>query len=212
MAANLSFGMEFETVVRRRRMVRRFVNKPIASEDLDTILDHATRAPSAGFSQGWGFVVLEGEDRRLFWETTRPIDPWDPSPGSLHAAGAVILPLSHKQAYLDRYSLPDKEKFGMGDETRWPVPYWDIDVAFACQNMLLTAVDLGLGALFFGIFTGERDLLEALGVPDGFRPIGAIAVGHPLPGERSKPSLTTGRRPQDQVVHRGRWGQGPLVG
>jgi nitroreductase len=71
--------------------------------------------------------------------------------------------------------------------------------------MLLTAVELGLGALFFGIFTGEADLLGALGVPEGYRPIGALAVGHPLPGERSRPSLKTGRRPVEQVIHRGRW-------
>ncbi|MEY2475746.1 MAG: hypothetical protein QOG87_1061 [Actinomycetota bacterium] len=197
--------MEFQTVVRRRRMVRRYVDRPVAPEDLDPILDNATRAPSAGFSQGWAFVVLEGDDRRIFWETVRPDVAFDPSPGSLHAAGAVILPLAHKQAYLDRYSMPDKERFGMGEEAGWPVPYWTVDVAFATQSMLLTAVDLGLGALFFGIFTGEDALLAALGVPDGYRPIGALAIGHPLPGERSRPSLRTGRRPATEVVHRGRW-------
>ena len=197
--------MEFQTVVRRRRMVRRFVDKPVDPAVLDRILDNATRAPSAGFSQGWAFVVLEGGDRRLFWEHVRPDTPFDPSPGSLHAAGAIILPLAHKQAYLDRYSMPDKQAFGLGAEERWPVPYWQVDVAFACQSMLLTVVDAGLGALFFGIFTGEAALLAAFGVPEGYRPIGAIAVGHPLPGQRSRPSLKTGRRPADQVIFRGGW-------
>ena len=186
-------------------MVRRFVNRPVERDALDLILANALRAPSAGFSQGWAFVVLEGDDRRLFWETTRPSAPFDPSPGSLHAAGAVILPLAHKQAYLDRYSQPDKAGFGMDREEGWPVAYWDIDVAFACQTMLLTAVDLGLGALFFGIFHGGAELQAALGVPAGYGPIGALAVGHPLPGERSSPSLKTGRRPQSEVVHYGRW-------
>ena len=197
--------MEFQTVIRRRSMVRRFVDRPIIPDDLERIVDNGTRAPSAGFSQGWAFVVLEGDDRRLFWETVRPDPPFDPSSGSLHAAGAIILPLARKQAYLDRYSLPDKERFGLDVEEAWPVPYWQIDVAFACQSMLLTAVDLGLGALFFGIFHGEAELLRALDVPDGYRPIGAIAVGHRLPGARSVPSLKTGRAPWEQVVKRGRW-------
>jgi nitroreductase len=197
--------MEFQRVVERRRMVRRFVDRPVEREALDRLLENATRAPSAGFSQGWAFVVLEGDDRRAFWETTRR-SPWDPSPGSLHAAGALILPLAHKQAYLDRYSRPDKAGYGMDREEGWPVAYWDVDVAFACQTLLLTAVDLGLGALFFGIFSGEAALLEQLGVPEGYRPIGAIAVGHPLPGERSRPSLRTGRRPLVDVVHHRRWG------
>jgi nitroreductase len=152
--------------------------------------------------------VLEGDDRRTFWETVRPDASFDPSPGSLHAAGAIVLPLAHKQAYLDRYSMPDKERFGMGDETKWPVPYWLVDVAFATQSMLLTAVDLGLGALFFGIFTGEDELLAALDVPAGYRPIGALAIGHPLPGERSSPSLRSGRRPAPQVIHRSRFQAG----
>ena len=185
-------------------MVRRFVDRPVAPDVLDRLLANAVRAPSAGFSQGWAFFVLEGDDRRVFWETTRT-DGWDPSPGSLHAAGAIVLPLSHKQAYLDRYSRPDKAAFGMDREEGWPVPYWDIDVAFACQSLLLSVVDAGLGALFFGIFHGEAELLAQLGVPDGYRPIGAIAVGHPLPGERSSPSLKTGRRPLSEVIHRRRW-------
>jgi nitroreductase len=200
--------MEFQSVVRQRRMVRRFVDRPVEPEALERILDNATRAPSAGFSQGWAFVVLEGDDRRTFWEHVRPDAPFDPSPGSLHAAGAVILPLANRQAYLERYSMPDKERFGLGDPDRWPVPYWQIDVAFACQSMLLTAVDLGLGALFLGIFTGETELLTDLGVPSGYRPIGALAIGHPLPGERSRPSLRTGRRPAEQVIHHGGWRAG----
>jgi nitroreductase len=200
--------MEFQTVIRRRRMVRRFVDRPVAREDLDRVLDNATRAPSAGYSQGWAFVVLEGEDRRTFWAHVRPQSPFDPTPGSLHAAGAIVLPLAHKQAYLDRYSMPDKAGFGMDREENWPVPYWTVDVALATQSMLLTAVDLGLGALFFGIFTGEAELLAALGVPAGYRPIGALAIGHPLPGERSSPLLKTGRRPPEQVLHFGRWQAG----
>lgn len=197
--------MEFQDVVRRRRMVRNFEDRPIPAEVLDRILDNAARAPSAGFSQGWAFVALEGGDRRTFWEAVRPRDPFDPTSGSLHAAGAVIVPLAHRQAYLDRYSMPDKAGLGMDRAEAWPVPYWEIDVAFACQSMLLTAVDLGLGALFLGIFTGEAVLLEALGVPHGYKPIGAIAVGYPTPGERSEPLLKSGRRPKDQVIHRGGW-------
>ena len=40
---------------------------------------------------------------------------------------------------------------GTGGRGHWPVPYWDIDTGFTALLMLLTAVDDGLGALFFGI-------------------------------------------------------------
>ena len=71
--------------------------------------------------------------------------------------------------------------------------------------ILLTAVDEGLGALFFGIFDQHLDAFRtAFGVPPAYRPIGAIAVGHRAPDVPS-PSLLRGRRPQDEVVHHGRW-------
>ncbi len=47
--------------------------------------------------------------------------------------------------------------------------------------------------------------MDALGVPGGYRPIGAIAVGYPTVGERSRPKLPTGRRRLDEVVRWERW-------
>jgi nitroreductase len=117
----------------------------------------------------------------------------------------VIIPLANKQAYLDRYALPDKAHTPLSGEEFWPAPYWDIDTGFGVMLVLLTAVDLGLGALFFGIFRGEKALMDVLGVPAGFRPIGAIAVGHPTAGEHSKPELPTGRRRLREVVRWDRW-------
>jgi nitroreductase len=227
--------MELGEAIRRRRMVRNFEDRPVPAEALERILDHARRAPSAGHTQGAVFVVLEGAEQvGRFWDCTFPAPRragfrW---PG-LFRAPVVILPCASKEAYLDRYAEPDKG-WADRDETRWPVPYWDVDCAFATMAMLLTAVDEGLGALFFGIFDGPGEggcppespgeggcppespgeggcperlpaLRDAFGIPDEFRPIGAVALGWPGPDEPS-PSLRRGRRPLDEVVHRGRWG------
>ncbi|HZC27314.1 MAG TPA: nitroreductase family protein, partial [Actinopolymorphaceae bacterium] len=51
--------MDFQDVVRRRRMVRNFSAEPVEAAAVDRILANATRGPSAGFSQGWGFLVLD---------------------------------------------------------------------------------------------------------------------------------------------------------
>jgi nitroreductase len=199
--------VEFQDVVLQRQMVRDFSDEPVARPLLDRLMTNATRIPSAGFSQGFAFVVLtEPEQRRLFWETTSGPE-WRGESESvpLTRAPVVIVPLAHKQAYLDRYALPDKAHTPLSVEANWPAPYWDIDTGFGTMLILLTAVNLGLGALFFGIFRGQQALMGALGVPEGYRPIGAIAVGHPTPGERSRPELPTGRVRLDNVVRWERW-------
>jgi len=205
--------MELSQVVARRRMVRNFSDRPLPPGALDRVLANARRAPSAGFTQGWAFVVLEGREQTdLVWRLTLDAD-WRARRAhqGLENAPVIVLPLSHRQAYLDRYAEPDKAALGLGAEDRWPVPYWDVDTAFATMLMLLTAVDEGIGALFFGLFSGEADLLAALGVPAGYRAIGAVALGWPAPDDPPSPSLRRGRRPSREVVHRGRWEAGPAV-
>jgi nitroreductase len=71
--------------------------------------------------------------------------------------------------------------------------------------MLQTVVDEGLGACFFGIPPGRVPRFRAaFDVPDDHMPIGAVSIGHRAPDKRS-PSLRSGRRTSDDVVHRGRW-------
>jgi nitroreductase len=195
-------------VVRRRRMVRNYdPDRPVPEAVLERMLDHAIRAPSAGFSQGWGFLVLtEPADRDRFWEATAPEDVSAESPwiAGMRRAPVIIVAHSHKDGYLDRYAEPDKG-WTDRDESRWPVPYWHIDTGMAALMILLTAVDEGLAACFFGIpperFASYR---AAFGVPEELTPVGAITVGYGAP-DRPSPSLRRGRRGVDQVVHYGRW-------
>ena len=186
-------------------MVRRFDPRPLPAEVLDRILHSATRAPSAGFSQGLDLLVLEGPEAvRGFWRATA--DPRFSTPYSTAEPPVIVLVLSDKQAYLDRYSAPDKAGLGMDTEEGWPVPYWDMDAAMAVMLMLLTAVDEGLGACFFGV-PAERvyALRTAFGVPDTHRPVGVVSVGYPGAEDRRSPALRRGRRGVEEVVHRGRW-------
>jgi len=201
--------MEFQDVVRRRRMVRNFEDRPVPSDVLDRILENALHAPSAGFSQGWAFVVLEGpEQTATFWDASFGDDDRSEfTYDGLFRAPVVVICLSHKQAYLDRYAEPDK---GWTDksESHWPVPYWDVDTGFASLLMLLTAVDAGLGGLFFGIFPDRlASVRAAFAIPDEYTPIGAIAIGYAAPDTPS-PSLKRGRRPQATVIHRAGWQAG----
>jgi nitroreductase len=198
--------MEFQEVLRRRRMVRNYdPARPIPPAVVDRLIANALRAPSAGFSQGWAFLVLSTDaERDRFWAaTTSPGEP-DGWLQGMQNAPLLIVPLSHKRAYLDRYADPDKG-WTDRDEARWPVPYWDIDTGFAALLMLLTAVDEELGACFFGVPPEKMDpFREAFGVPAEYTPIGCVSVGYRAPDRRS-PSLRRGHRPVEEVVHRGSW-------
>jgi nitroreductase len=188
-------------------MVREFDQRPLEPELVDRILESARHAPSAGFSQGFDFVVLDQPvSVSRFWELTD--DPQFPNPDDFAATAAtvVVLPLANKAAYLERYSRPDKMAFGLMDESRWPVKFWEIDTAMAIMLMLLTATDLGVGAVYFGITHGEADLLHELGVPDGGKLLGAIGLGHRAAGEEVDLSRFKERRRRfEDMVHRNRW-------
>ena len=200
--------MQLFEVVRRRRMVRSYdPDRPVPPGVVDRLLDHAVRAPSAGFSQGWDFVVLrDSGDRGRFWDATTDGGVPDAWLTRMRTAPLLVLCLSDKDAYLDRYAEPDKG-WTDRDEAHWPVPYWDVDTGMAALLMLLTAVDEGLGACFFGV-PGERHVAvkETFGVPAGRRIVGVVSVGYPAADLRS-PSLRRGRRPVRQVAHEGRFGE-----
>ena len=184
-------------------MVRNFENRPIPSGVLERILRNGTRAPSAGFTQGWDLLVLEGASQTgRFWDATFPSGREGFRWPGLFRAPVIVVPLASMDAYLDRYAEPDKG-WTDRDPGRWPVPYWLVDAGFSALLILLTAVDAGLGALFFGIFRPE-EFRAAFGIPDSYTPVGAIALGYPAPDEPS-PSLKRGRRPFEEMVHRGGW-------
>jgi len=196
-------------VVRTRKMVRRYADRPVDPAAVERLLRNAVRAPNAGFSQGWAFLVLDtAADVARFWAACSPGDGGEPDAWlrGMTTAPVVIVPLSSKAAYLDRYAEPDK---GWTDreEHRWPVPYWHIDTGMASLLVLQTAVDEGLGACFFGIPREQvAAFREEFDVPDTYQPIGAITVGHRTDDEGAKGSpARRARKPLDEVVHRGQW-------
>jgi nitroreductase len=197
--------VEFSEVIKRRRMVRAFTTEAVSPAFTERLLRAANRAPSAGFSQGYSFLVLEGPDETArLWSifAEEPMPTFDP----VRNAPLLVVPLANRELYLDRYAEPDKG-WTDRDAARWPVPYWYIDTGFTALLMLLTAVDEGLGAVFFGIPPGNIPAFrETFGVPADWTPIGAVAVGHPDPAADAGGSAQTrARKPLAEIVHRATW-------
>ena len=193
-------------------MIRNYAETPVDRAVVDRALGNATRAPSAGFSQGWAFLVLDTpDDVRRWWATTAdPADLEDPDDWltGMMRAPVVIVPCSSKAAYLERYAEPDKG-WTDRDEARWPMPFWHMDAAMASLLILQTAVDEGLGSCFFGIPPDrDRAVREEFGIPDAYDPVGVITIGHRVEdtGNAGSPARRR-RRPLEGVVHRGGWGR-----
>jgi nitroreductase len=174
-------------------MVRAFTGDAVDPAVLDGLLDAARRAPSAGHTQAVGFLVLDTPAAVAgYWDLTLPVE-------------RRVVVLVDPEAYPARYREPDKAATGLGEGTgAWPVPYWWVDAGAAVQTLLLGLVDAGLGGCLFGLFAHEAAVLEAHGVPPGWRAVGTVALGHPAPDGPGR-SASRPRPPLGSVARRGRW-------
>jgi nitroreductase len=173
--------MDFETVVKRRRMCREYLGRDVPQEKVDRILDLASRYPSAGHTEPQEFIVVRNQ---------RVKD------GLAHAAldqmfvaqaPLVIVVVSDVRRSAHRYGERGVHFFSI------------IDGAFVAMLILLAVVDEGLGACFVGSFYDE-EVREVLGLPQDVRPIGIISIGYCAEGPRKFP-----RRSRTQIVHRDRY-------
>jgi nitroreductase len=169
-----------DRLLARRRMIRKFRRDPVSDDVVRRIVRSAMRAPSAGHTQPWNYVVVRDAAirRRLARAALSQMFVSD--------APVVIVPCADRALSRSRYG-------GEGDR------YAVIDTAFSSLLLLLAVVEEGLGACFVGAFH-EEQVSQILDLPDPVRPLAVVPVG--VPAERP------GRlklRPLEQVLHLGRW-------
>jgi nitroreductase len=186
-------------------MVRNFRPNHVERKTIDKILGFALHAPSAGFSQGWAYIVVTNQSmKKKIGELQGEADFY--AEKRFHKfvseAPALIVVCTSEKMYHDRYREPDKLKED-GTEIEWPTPYWYFDAGCACMLIFLSAVNEGLAAAFTGVFR-LAEMKKLLGVPDHFHPVGVISIGYAAPDKRS-PSLKRGRRTLEEVVHYEHW-------
>ena len=197
--SQLEDGMEFADVVMNRRAVRRFEDGGVDREVIERIARLAQRTPSAGFSQGQRLVVVTDPDRRrevariCGEEEYADFGPW------VSECAAQFIPCVSEAIYHRRYQEPDKVDED-GREIDWPVPYWWVDIGATMQNIMLAAVDEGLGCGFIGPDIERPPRLPRRSPTSSCRS-GSCRVGRPLPDIRS-PSLKRGWVPFEQFA---RW-------
>lgn len=185
-------------------MVRNFQQRSIPPAIVDSILELALHAPSAGFSQGWAYVVVtRAELKKKVGEVQGESDFYaNRFHKFVSEAPALIVACASEKVYHDRYREADKLR-NDGTEIEWPTPYWYFDIGGACMLIFLAAVEKGLATAFTGVFRVDQ-MRKLLGIPDDYHPVGVISLGYPAKDVES-PSLRRGRKPLKDVVHHEHW-------
>lgn len=177
--------MEFLDCVGRARATRSFSDEPVATDDIEFLVEVARMAGSGKNRQPWTFVAVRDAERR---ETLSSLGDYA-SPLSEAPVGIVVL----------TQVRPDDDADLNFDE---------FDCGRATQNLVLAAAMRGLGTVPQSI-RDRAAARELLAVPDDKEVFIAIAVGWPADDpddviegrDKEQVLLETGRRPLDEVLH-----------
>ena len=166
--------METLQAIFTRRSIRHYTKDPVSAETVQKLLEAGMSGPSACDFQPWHLVVID--DRKILDE----------------------IPTFHAHASM----LPEAPMAilvcGEPDVSR----YWQQDCGAAAENILLAAHDLGLGAVWLGLYPRENrtaPMRKLLNIPENVTPMALIVMGHP--NEQKPPQ----GKFKEEKVHRNRW-------
>jgi nitroreductase len=169
--------MEVLEAIKWRRSIRFFTSQPVSEEEVKTLIDAARHAPSAGNIQPWEFIIVKKAEIKH------------------RLVVAALNQTFIEQAPIVIVVCANADASGSGYGSRGATLYCIQDTAAATQNILLTAHSMGLGTCWVGAFK-EEEVKEALGIPDGVRPVAIIPVGHGTGNPPKHP-----RRALNEVMH-----------
>src|ERR671918_1996354 len=154
-------AMDFEDVIGKRKMVRKYKqNRPLSDKIITKLIRNAHRAPSAGHTQVQEFIIVKDP---LIKKKLR-IAAVDQE--YVEDAPLLIIVCSNTSRSVGRYGIRGREFYSI------------IDGAFASMLILLSAVNEGIGACFVGAFEDTK-VSKILELPKDVRPIGIICIGYP---------------------------------
>lgn len=171
-------------LIKHRRSIRDFQDKPVEREKIMTCLEAARLAPSACNSQPWKFVVVDdGELKNKLC--------------SAAFGGVYSINTFGKKAPVIVAVISDKSKFlskigGMFRGTE----YCLLDVGAAVEHFVLQAEELGLGTCWIGWFN-ERAVKSILNIPSHKKIDILIALGY---YDRDKAHPEHNREPIDKMA------------
>lgn len=167
----------FEAIL-ARRSVRAYTSEVPASNDVNTLLEAAVRAPTAMHEQPWAFVVIQNREvLKRISERAKPV---------------FVKEVRHRYAQGATYSFEhlDQADFDIfhGANTLIVIcakgagPLVVADCWLAAENLMLAACDMGLGCCVIGASISVLNIHKVkteLGIPDEYMAVAPIIVGVP---------------------------------
>ena len=150
--------MNVKEAIFKRRSVRKFKDIKVSDELIQSLLECAMAAPSACNKKPWFFYVITNEEKLEELRKSSRYTNYK-SPLNIIVCGDTDKALSKK-----------------------PEDFWIQDASSALENILIEAVELGLGTCWCGIFpmeTALKNVKEILSLPDNIIPLGLIHIGYP---------------------------------
>lgn len=171
-------------LIKQRKSVREFLDRPVDREKIEMCLEAARLAPSESNSQPWRFIVVD--DKELKDKLC------DAAFGGLYfintfckTAPVIVVVISEKSKFLAR----------IGGMFRG-VKFYLIDIGITCEHFVLEAEELGLGTCWIGWFN-EKGVKSVLNIPQSKKIDILIALGY---YDRSKLGPEHGREPMDKIA------------
>ncbi len=150
--------MKILEVIRNRRSVRKYKDKPIPEEALLRVLEAARLAPSGSNFQPWKFIIVK--DKSLKEKLAQA------SAGQFFMAEAPIIIVG--------CGFPDNCYARMGRYMK----SWSVDVTIALEHLILQAQEEGLGTCWIGSFE-EEEVKAILNIPENVKVLALTPLGYP---------------------------------
>jgi len=203
-------------VIQERRSIREYTDQPVSEEDLQMILEAARQAPSGENAQPWRFIIVKdhgtrqrlgaiaagGSGRRFTAEFVTK---------KMQERFATLEDEAKRKAAFEKLTSGNVSAFlanapvsivVCGKKDVWDMPY---DTSAAMENILLMVTGLGLGACWVIApcidIRDEERLKKLLDVPEGFKVVSILSVGHPTRPHRPRPRLAL-----KDLVYTEKWG------
>jgi nitroreductase len=185
--------MELIEAIKTRRSIRKYIDKPVEDEKLQSVLEAVRMAPSWANYQCWRLVVIREKSMKQRISELSYVESFfapkgyksNPSMKALAEAPVVIV------------LCADPGQSGV----LWGQNYYLVDIGLAAQNLMLAAKAQGLGTVFVGVYDEEK-LKRLLSIPEAIRIVGLFPLGYPAGDPKDGPE----RKPLQDICFHEQWG------